>query len=108
MLPDENDERFRWCVYCGADCAVDEDEQEHKSDCPVSTGLWPVRAEDYHRCSHCGEVDVDACCMDCGAPFKLGDVYVLRDADTGEIARRPYVGEVVCVGCGAQVEVTAS
>lgn len=96
--------KYRWCVHCKADCWVDD--PEHAADCPSVTGLWPVREQELQPCRKCGTPAHGMCCMDCGAELKLGDFYVLRDADTGGIAsERPHVGEVVCVGCGAMTDV---
>lgn len=49
---------FRWCVYCGADCYPDADEQWHDEDCPSITGRYPIdhpneKPEPPHACCRC-------------------------------------------------------
>ena len=91
---------YRNCIWCGVDCY--EDEPEHAEDCPQTTGLRPVREEDLgQKCIHCGERTPGMTCMDCGVSFAVGDFYVLRDRSSGDVESQPYVGEIICVGCGA-------
>lgn len=84
--------RMRWCVYCRADCWVDE--PEHALDCPSSTGVYPVRAEDVKYC------DGAMLCGQCSAELAVGDTYhhsLLSDEDESG----PPVYLVVCAGCAA-------
>ena len=97
-----DDDRFRYCVWCKVDCY--EDEPEHADDCPQTTGLRPVREEDLGpTCAHCGKPSLGGIrCMDCGEEIKVGEFYVLRNVDDrDEVGGNPFVGEVICVGCGA-------
>jgi hypothetical protein len=48
--------KYRWCVYCKADCWVDD--PEHTTECPTSTGVFPIR-----------EGDKDMLCCRCKAPL---------------------------------------
>ena len=98
---------YRFCVFCEADCYVDE--PAHAADCPSTTGVYPVREEDFGpKCAHCGERafgDGMRCC-DCGADLKLGDHYMHRELEPGD-ASIPGIGgaairEVICVGCAAK------
>ena len=101
-----SDDPFRYCVFCNADCYVDE--AEHADDCPSVTRVWPVREEDMGpKCSHCGERAFGPMhCMDCGASLNVGDHYMHREVDPGDpllpgIEGAP-VYEVICVGCAAK------
>lgn len=102
----EDDDPYRFCVYCEADCKVDE--PEHAADCPSSTGVFPVREQDFGpKCAHCGERAFGASmrCGDCGAELKVGDFYMHRELDPGD-PLDPGMGgaaiyEVICVGCAA-------
>jgi hypothetical protein len=95
------DEKWRWCYYCKADCWPEPENQQHGSDCPMVTGLWPITEQDedpwtkgfYSRCCTCSE------------PFNLGDTYVLVDVETDKASRLPDCGEVTCVGCAVAREV---
>jgi hypothetical protein len=109
-VSDEDDDPFRFCIYCGVDCY--EPLPEHGDECPSNTGLWPVTPRFLNgggcencECSRCQALR-PKCCR-CGVPFKLGDVYVLIDTETGRPATRPDIGECVCVGCGASAEIAA-
>lgn len=86
-------DEFRWCVHCGADCWPDKDDQEHASDCPVTTGLWPVTMAELGMRGPDDPYAHGMVCMDCNTPFELGDVYALRPTDEGDVF------EIVCVGC---------
>ena len=81
---DPLDERRRWCVWCGADCWPDPEYQDHDADCPQTTGLYPVTADDL----------VDGMlCAECRTPFRLGDLYARQLTDDEDV----FV--IVCVGC---------
>jgi predicted RNA-binding Zn-ribbon protein involved in translation (DUF1610 family) len=99
---------FRYCVYCNADCAVDE--SQHSGDCPTVTGLWPVRKEDLGlECPRCG-YQHGMRCMDCEAEFKIGDFYIHRELDPGDPhlpgVEGAAIHEIICVGCGAKEAVS--
>ena len=83
VVIDPLDPAYRWCVYCGADCWPEPEAQRHHRDCPVRTGLYPVRAAEIgpygFRCCRCPVV------------LAVGDCYVLIGS------------EAVCVGCGTAV-----
>jgi hypothetical protein len=66
----EQEERYRWCVYCGADCWPDVEHQEHADDCPTVTGRHPIVGDpglpDDHpakdapiRCARCPKLLTD-------------------------------------------------
>ena len=78
------DDPYRWCIYCGADC--DLIEPCHRDDCPIQTGVFPVYARDLENHGFI--------CMDCGYEFKEGDFYVVREAQHNIV-------EGICLGCGA-------
>lgn len=82
---------FRWCIWCGCDCY--EDEPQHTPDCASVTGLRPVTARELGMRGPHDPYAYGMSCMDCGEPFKVGDMSALRP--TGE----PDVFEAVCVGC---------
>lgn len=95
---------FRFCVYCEADCYVDE--PEHAVDCPSSTRVFPVREKDLMPCVNCGHHLHGMRCMDCEAELSVGDHYMHREVDHGDpllpgIECAP-VFEVICVGCAAK------
>jgi hypothetical protein len=87
-------DRFRWCIYCRADCAAEE--PEHAADCPVLTRLWPVTERELQPCRHCGGPTMPMVCEECGHEFEIGEHFVTEQDDV--IFRR-----IFCVGCGAQV-----
>jgi hypothetical protein len=94
-LEDEHSEelggdRYRWCIHCGADCWLEEENQEHGPECPVTTGRWPFTAADFEHGCLCGQ---------CDYAFQEGDVYALIDSSTGQPAARPHIGEIVCMDC---------
>ena len=101
----EWEDLYRWCVYCQADCWVDE--PEHAADCPSNTGIWPVRERDGALCPHCGkDTLLPIHCIDCGAELNVGDHYAMRDSETGEQVVKPDaggIGEVICLGCAARL-----
>lgn len=90
---------YRWCVYCKADCWVDE--PEHSAGCPSSTGVYEVRYERCHPpCEHCGKrPDPAIRCSECECLLALGDKYTHRQLD--DIAGVP-VYEPICLGCAAR------
>lgn len=100
------DDLYRWCVHCGADCYADE--PEHAADCPMVTGVYPVREEHFGpKCVHCGKGALGGmCCIDCGAELKGGDHYMHREVDPGDPLLPGIEGasvrEVICVGCAAR------
>ncbi len=85
---DSLDPAYRRCVYCGADCWPEPENQRHHESCPTVSGLYPVRAADL--------VPHGFGCCRCPVTFRVGDRYVLIGTATV-----PEFGEVVCVGCGA-------
>lgn len=105
----EGEHPYRYCVYCGADTYVPEWEEgdvvlhrdpgevEHDADCPVKTGVFPVRPEDLGplvQCPHCDESfrAFGMRCMDCEVELVEGDTYMQR-----QVAEDTF--EAVCVGC---------
>lgn len=100
-----NDDPYRFCIYCEADCY--EDEPEHAADCPSTTGVYPVRLEDLGPpCPHCGEPTLGFGCVDCGAQLQPGDHYMHRILTEGDSSLPDMEGaslsEVICVGCAAK------
>lgn len=103
---DENEDPFRYCVYCRADCY--EPEPEHSAACPSSTGVFPVRERDV-LCPGCKKTHIGMRCGDCEAEFQVGDHYTHR-----KIGEAPSlmgdgdapVYEIVCLGCAAQEALT--
>lgn len=88
------EEPWRWCVYCDADCEVDE--PEHATDCPSETGLYPVEQRDVPAgaCEKCGHYNqVGMLCAECNCELKVGEFYALQSTDDDDIR------VVVCVGC---------
>jgi len=86
------DEKYRWCIYCNADCWPEPQNQQHQANCPKNTGVYPVLEQDLqpYGCS----------CSACRTPFKLGDLYVLANVDSEKVDGSAS-GYVVCLGCGA-------
>ncbi len=82
---DELNEQYRYCIYCEADCWLEPENQQHITDCPFNTGLWPI--EDFM-------LRTEACCMYCPYIFEPGDVYMMVNDN-----------EVVCVGCATAIKV---
>jgi hypothetical protein len=66
-LLDPLDEQFRWCIYCGADCWPEGENQRHDLDCPRVTGLYPVDRLLLAAGARCSE--------GCGHQFQQGDHY---------------------------------
>jgi hypothetical protein len=102
---------FRYCIYCKADCYADE--PEHAEDCPSSTGVYPLTENDLKPlCPHCGEsMRGLPRCGDCGEKMKLGDHYMHRELDPGDPDDPdPIAGAstymVICVGCAAKEALT--
>lgn len=98
---DPLDDRYRWCVYCQADCWPDPDHQRHDDACPRTTGLYPVRAAELRP----GETAI-LCCR-CDTTMALGELYALIDVETDRPTVHPDRGEVVCIGCAALAEAAA-
>lgn len=101
MLPERlEDDLFRYCGYCGADCH--EDDPEHAADCPFSTGVFEVRPEAHNEpCRFCGFYDDPPMfCSECKEPLYLGDHYTYRQLEDGEPIYEP-----ICLGCSAQAAV---
>jgi hypothetical protein len=102
-----DDDSFRYCIYCAADCYGDE--AQHAAVCPSTTGVYPV---DEHAlkpfCPHCGEsMFGPPCCMDCGDVIPVGSHYYHREVDPSDPDEsNPMVGapvyEVICLGCAAK------
>ncbi|PWK81692.1 hypothetical protein C8D88_116103 [Lentzea atacamensis] len=94
---DPLDEKYRWCVYCQADCWPEPENQRHDSECPTNTGIYPVRAEDALPTGDLGA------CTACSQPFALGDFYVHVSDESGLVVSRPEVDSrswIACVPCG--------
>lgn len=93
------DEKYRWCVYCGADCWPEPENQQHKGDCPSVTGLWPVSQEDVERGASCGK--------ECGHVFQLGEYYMHTEVEENGPDK---VVTVACIACafGEHMEQGAS
>lgn len=92
MIPffDPLDERYRWCIYCNADCWPEPENQQHKDDCPSVTGLFPVDQEMVDLGAECGG--------GCGHVFQLGEFYM----DTQVEQNGPDKSCVVaCIGCAS-------
>lgn len=98
-LPDFDplDEKYRWCVYCKADCWPDP--AYHADDCPVTTGRYPVEEG--------RGLGPSACCR-CDKEFPEGSFYRLILAP-GEINDpeddhefKTYL--TVCEDCAMAVE----
>lgn len=92
---------FRFCVFCGADCHIEN--VEHSAECPSVTGVYPVRVE-----KHCPSCTCDGtifCCR-CDAELKIGDHYMLHELEPGDASipgiEGASVSEVICVGCAGQ------
>ena len=76
------------CRFCGVDLedalgdlAPDDD---HASDCPVNTDIWPVEQSDLTHGLRC---------MDCKSELAMGDSYTHRRVEFD-------VYDIVCLGCG--------
>lgn len=108
-MSDETEDRFRWCIYCKADCWLDAEDQEHATDCPQTTGVWPVTERDLGIRGPDDPYAHGMKCMDCEADFKVGDHYTHRPIGDHPLlpGMDPIPGyEVICLGCAAQ-EATA-
>jgi hypothetical protein len=91
-------DRYRWCIYCGADCWPEPDAQQHDRTCARVTGLYPVTEDDRNPFG-----DFGSCCL-CHQPFGLDDTYMLIDDSNGEAVigvATPTTSWVVCVSCAA-------
>lgn len=104
MKADQSDrerEPFRWCVFCDADCEVDE--PDHADDCPSTTGVYPVREQDV-LCPGCKQTHMGMRCVECEAEFEVGDHYTHRHVGDGTMAPglpEAPIYEVICIGCAA-------
>lgn len=91
---DTLDERYRWCVYCEADCWPEPENQRHDPTCPITTGVFPVDEDPFLPGSF-------GRCAACDWPFDRDDKYMVANDDTGRCDTAvPPVGWVVCIGCG--------
>lgn len=79
------------CVYCGADGPDPILDIEHQEDCPSITNLFPVREQDIEPHGFC--------CLRCGDPFKIGDVYttIPYEDENGHIDN--MMVEILCLSC---------
>jgi hypothetical protein len=99
IMFDALDEKYRWCIYCKADCWLELENQRHDKTCPFETGLFPVDSDTIER---------GGCCGQCSTPFELDDFEMNVDMKTGEIVSKfePYRSyEIVCVGCATAIKV---
>lgn len=99
---DREAEPFRWCVYCDADCEVEE--PEHAATCPSSTGVFPVREQDV-LCRGCKQTYLGMRCSECDAEFQVGDHYTHRrigEASSLASDDECPVYDLVCLGCAAR------
>lgn len=87
---DPLDEKYRWCIYCNADCWPELENQRHGVDCPSVTGLYPV---DQGMVDHHAE-----CGGGCGHVFKLGEVYMHTQVEHNGPDTTVTVG---CIGCAS-------
>lgn len=93
---DPLDEKYRWCIYCEADCWPEPENRKHAQDCPSTTNLWPVTQDD---------INMQMCCSQCPYEFNLGDFTMCVDFHTGELTTTAIVSSVVCIGCGAAINI---
>lgn len=87
MIYNPLDEKWRWCVYCNADCWPEV--PPHAKDCPLVTGLYPVDEDMLTNEVRCG----------CGYVFQHGDLYV--ETEVTKIGPDTHC-VVACIGCGAE------
>lgn len=91
------DDKYRWCIYCQADCWPEHENQQHAQECLTNTGIYPVRADE---ALPTGDLGV---CTACSHPFALGDFYVHVSDETGLVVNRPAPESrtwIACVPCG--------
>lgn len=93
---DSLSERYRWCIYCKADCWPEPEHQKHNVDCPMATGLWPITEDDYN---------MDMCCGMCSEKFEMGEHSMQFDLHTHEVVLRGDMLEVICIGCAAAISI---
>lgn len=99
------DDPFRFCVHCGADCY--DPDSEHAAACPQATGVYTVTAKETQPCPHCGKPTMVACCYDCGCELLPGASYMRVPWEDDMAPALPgtpppmSVSTVVCVGCAA-------
>lgn len=101
-------DRYRWCIFCKADCWLDEADQVHAAECPMSTGVWPITEREVrtHMCPACTCEDGGMACDDCHRAFVVGDGYMVVDYHSDvvwepTVGDRPWWGVVICTGCAA-------
>lgn len=87
---DSLDDKYRYCVYCRADCWPGEEFQVHELDCARLTGLFPVDVDLVAHGATCG----------CGYVFKSGDFYLDSELD---VSGADPVSVLVCVECALSV-----
>lgn len=94
LPPRAEDPQFRYCIWCGVDC--EQDEPEHTAECPSTTGVQTVTAEDL-RCPGCRTTITGMRCGgECGTQFQEGDHFTYaQDPDTD-------LHVIICLGCAAQ------
>lgn len=82
---------FRWCIYCGCDCWLEE--PIHRDDCPSETGVFPYPGP-------CGLMpgEPETVCSKCKVPFREAGFYVQVPMEP--IDDTPCYS-TLCVGCGA-------
>ncbi len=95
---------FGACIYCGAS-GCESDTAEHATDCPSSTGVFPVDENTLGpRCPHCSEMTNSMQCADCGTDLAMGESYMLREIEPADPGlpgvEGASVSMVVCLGCG--------
>jgi hypothetical protein len=84
-------EKYRWCIYCKADCWPEKENQQHADDCPQMTGLYPVDQRMLDNQVRCGYGEDG-----CGYVFQSGDIYTMTEVEH----RGPHTfGTVSCIEC---------
>jgi len=67
---------------------------DHKAECPFVTGVWPVLLSD---------LSDDLCCAGCGGrKLVVGEHYTTIPVTGDDGHTDEALGEVVCLGCGAE------
>lgn len=90
---DPLDEKYRWCIWCQADCWPEPENRQHKADCPSVTGIYPVDQDMLDREARCGYGEDG-----CGYVFKPGDFYM--DTEVSTNGPDKYC-TVACIGCAS-------
>jgi hypothetical protein len=94
---DSLDEQYRYCVHCSADCWPEPANQKHAMDCPTSTGIYPMDAQEKEYGMICDQCDKD-----------IEDYYGYIDMNTGNPVTRAGAGDIVecvCLGCIAAISI---